>query len=155
KNIRGGGNTVTVRFATAAAYPDVRILEYSGLDPLSPLNGAAVASGSSATSSTGAITTTAPNVVLVAANLVVTGTAGPGLGFTARMITSPDGDIVEDRIVSSPGSYSASAPLTGAGAWVMQLVAFSATPPPPDVTPPTVSITAPAAGSTVFGTTTV
>ncbi|MBV8050470.1 MAG: hypothetical protein JOZ80_04740, partial [Acidobacteriaceae bacterium] len=30
KNIAGGSNTVTVKFNEAAAYPDVRILEYSG-----------------------------------------------------------------------------------------------------------------------------
>src|SRR5207249_11940646 len=30
-------NIVTVRFSAAAVYPDVRVLEYSGLDPVSPL----------------------------------------------------------------------------------------------------------------------
>ena len=38
KNIAGGGNTVTVKFSQAASYPDVRILEYSGLDTSSPLD---------------------------------------------------------------------------------------------------------------------
>ena len=38
KNIVGGSNTVTVKFNQAAAYLDVRILEYSGLDPTSPLD---------------------------------------------------------------------------------------------------------------------
>ena len=32
KNIAAGSNTVTVKFNQAAAYPDVRMLEYSGLD---------------------------------------------------------------------------------------------------------------------------
>lgn len=31
-----GANAVTVNFTTAAAYPDIRILEYSGIDPLNP-----------------------------------------------------------------------------------------------------------------------
>ena len=155
KNIRSGANTVTVRFSTAAVYPDIRILEYGGLDAINPLHGAVAATGSSVTASTGSLTTSAANVLLVAANLVATGTAGPGTGFTSRMITVPDGDIVEDRIVTAAGTYSATAPLTGSGFWIMQLVAFSATPPPPDNSPPSVAITAPASGSTVSGTTTI
>ncbi len=38
KNIVGGSNTVTVTFSKAAAAVDVRILEYSGLDTVSPLD---------------------------------------------------------------------------------------------------------------------
>ena len=41
------------------------------------------------------------------------------------MITSPDGDILEDEIVTTAGSYSATAQLNG-GAWIMQMVAFRA-----------------------------
>ena len=37
-SIAGGSTTVTVTFNKAAAYPDVRILEYSGLDPSAPLD---------------------------------------------------------------------------------------------------------------------
>src|SRR5205823_196633 len=43
KNIAAGSNTVTVRFNQAAAYPDVRILEYVGADPNNPLDGKAAA----------------------------------------------------------------------------------------------------------------
>jgi hypothetical protein len=50
---------------------------------------------------------------------------GPGIGFTSRVITAPDGDIVEDAIAPSAGSYSASAPL-GGGTWLLQLAAFRA-----------------------------
>ena len=35
KNVAAGANTVIVTFNKAAAYPDVRILEYSGLDKTS------------------------------------------------------------------------------------------------------------------------
>jgi len=45
------------------------------------------------------------------------------------MITSPDGDIAEDQVVTSTGSYRATAPLSGAGPWVMQLVTFRAAGP--------------------------
>src|SRR5208337_2801795 len=33
-----GANAVTVTFSTAATYPDVRILEYNGIDETSPLD---------------------------------------------------------------------------------------------------------------------
>jgi len=123
-----GGNIVTVRFSTGAAFPDVRILEYSGLSPTSPLDVTAAAAGNSATSSTGAVATTTASELLVGANMVWTFTKGAGTGFTSRVITSPDGDIAEDRIVTATGSYQASAPLSSAGPWIMQMVGFRAAP---------------------------
>jgi hypothetical protein len=52
----------------------------------------------------------------VAANTVETGTRAAGLGFAAR-VTSPDGDLVEDRLVAASSAYRASAPLTSPGRW--------------------------------------
>jgi hypothetical protein len=149
-----GGNTVTVRFSTAAQFPDIRILEYAGLDITAPMVAIAASSGNSALSSSGSLTTTPPNVLLLAANIVQTVTSGPGAGFVSRMITSPNGDIVEDRIVGVAGTYSATAPLSS-GIWIMQLVAFMAPSGIVDSTPPTVSVTAPAAGASVAGTVTL
>src|SRR5436309_2108247 len=83
------------------------------------------------------VTATNANDLLVGANLVATRTTGPGTSFTSRMITSPNGDILEDRIVTATGHYSATAPLSSNGQWIMQMVAFraaGASPPPPDVT---------------------
>ena len=127
KNIQAAAantNTVTVQFSGAAIYADIRILEYSGLDASNPVDVAAAATGTTATSSSGAATTTNGNDLIFGANTVSTTTSGPGSGFTKRVITTPDGDIAEDRIVSAVGSYSATAPLTSAGPWVMQMVAF-------------------------------
>src|SRR5262245_10068005 len=151
-----GGTLVTVRFNVAAHFPDVRILEYRGLDALNPLVGGVGASGTSATSSSGTLTTSTPSVLLVAANVVETSTNNSGPNFTSRMITSPNGDIAEDRILTTAGTFGATAPTFG-GYWVMQLAAFRAAGAgaPPDTTPPTVSITAPAANATVNGTVTV
>jgi hypothetical protein len=121
-----GANTVTLKFNAAAVYVDVRILEYSGVDPLSPLDVSATATGNSATSSSGAVLTKNAKDLLVGANLVWTGTTTPRAGWTRRMITNPDSDIAEDQVVSSVGSYSASASLASAGPWIMQMVAFRA-----------------------------
>jgi chitodextrinase len=142
KNIQGaaaGGNTVTVTFDGATFYPDVRILEYAGADTAAPVDVTAVGTGSSATSSTAAVTTNNPSDLLFATNLVFTQSGSAGAGFTQRAITG-DGDIVEDRSVTAVGSYSGSATLNQSGQWLMQMVAFrtaGSTPPPPDTTPPT------------------
>jgi len=151
-----GGNIVTVTFSAGAQNADVRILEYSGIDTTSPLDVAVGGTGSSNSSSTPVMTTTNPRDLLVAGNDVASWTTAAGTGFTKRFITSPNGDIAEDRVVTATGAYTATAPLGSAGAWVMQMAAFKAAgggpPPPPDTTPPTVSIASPAAGVTLGGT---
>jgi len=144
-----GANTVTVTFSIAAVFADIRILEYAGLDPVSPVDVTASGTGSTATSSTPPALTTNASDLLFAANMVATTTTGAGTGWTSRVITAPDGDIAEDQIVSATGSYGATAPLSGGGPWVMQMVAFKAAPsgpPPPPPTAPT-SLAATAASS--------
>ena len=64
------------------------------------------------------------------------------------IITSPDGDIAEDKVVTVVGSNNATATLTTAGPWVMQMVTFSAVSGPV----PTVSSVSPNSGSTAGGT---
>jgi hypothetical protein len=119
--IASGANTVTVTFSAAAPFPDLRLLQYRGV---TTFDVAAGATGTNATSSSGSATTTAGAALIVGANVVATSTSGAGTGFTSRIITSPNGSIAEDRIVSAPGTYSATAPLSGAGGWVMQMVIF-------------------------------
>ncbi len=120
------GNVVTVKFNRAAQKPDIRILEYRNVDAAHPVDVAVAGSGSSTAASSGSATTTRANDLLVAADTVYTHTSGPGAGFTSRILTSPDGDIAEDRVAATVGSYGATAPLSSTGAWVMQMVAFRA-----------------------------
>ncbi len=120
-NIATGTNTVTVTFSKATAFPDIRILEYRGV---SGVDAAVGASGSNNSSNSGSLTTTTPNALLFAANTIAATTRAAGTGYTARIVTSPNGDIAEDRIVTSVGTYNATAALTRNDAWVMQLVAF-------------------------------
>jgi len=131
------GNAVTVTFSVAANYPDVRILEYSGIDPNNSLDssGAATNTGGS-TATSGAVGTTSADDLLVAADYVQTLTAAVGAGFALRMLTVPDGDLVEDSLTTATGSYSASAPLVNPGWWVMQIVAFRAAGSPSPTTYP-------------------
>jgi len=121
-----GANSVTVTFSAAAPAPDIRILEYKGADPNTPVDMTAASNGSSATSSSGSATTTNASDLIFGANYVATLTSGPGSGSTERILTSPDGDIAEDQMVTSTGSYSATATLSSSGWWVMQMVAFRA-----------------------------
>jgi hypothetical protein len=152
KAAAAGANTVTVTFTVSAQYPDLRIMEYSGIDTSNPLDVKSGWSGSSALSSSAIVRTTNPVDLLVGANTLVGGATGPGANFTVRMLQHPDGDIVEDRVVTVPGLYSATAPLWGPGGYVMQVAAFRAVgSPPPDTTPPTVNITAPVPGATLTG----
>ena len=119
-----GGNTVTVTFNGATAYPDIRILEYSGADLSVPVDVTAVGTGNSTTSSTAAVTTLHANDLLFAANMVATLTNAPGAGFTSRVITNPDGDIAEDGSVTATGSYTATASVSPSGPWIIQMVAI-------------------------------
>ena len=127
KNIAGGSNTVTVTFDHAAVYVDVRVLEYSGLDTANPLDagGTAQAAGTGTSANSGAATVASGNELLVGAGKTSGRFTAAGTGYSSRIITSPDGDIAEDRIVSSGGSYNATAAVTSSN-WVMQIVAFQA-----------------------------
>jgi chitodextrinase len=154
-NIAGaaaGANAVTITFSPAATAPDVRIFEYRGIAHSNPVDVTTFATGNSATSSTPSITANAGDLLL-GANLVTFLTAGPGPGYVQRSLTVPDGDIVEDRVAVSTGSYSATAALQTPCGWLMQLVAFKAA--PPDPTPPNVAITSPSGGASLSGTVTV
>jgi chitodextrinase len=131
-----GANTVTVTFNTATGTPDLRVAEYSGIDTTNPLDVTVVSTGTSATSSSGSATTTNANDLLIGSNAVLSGTSGAGTGFTKRQISTFDGNILEDEIVSSTGAYTASAPLISSAAWIMQLAAFKAASSGGDATPP-------------------
>lgn len=151
KNIKGGSNTVTVSFNQAAAYPDIRVLEYAGADTANPLDVTAAAVGASTTANSGSATTTAANDLIFAADTISTGTPQPGAGFAARVITTHDSDLAEDEIAPTPGTYTATAPVSPSGQWVMQMAAFKVQ--SSGGTPaPTVSSVSPNSGSTNGGT---
>jgi len=154
KNIAASsaGNVVTVTFTGAAAFPDVRILEYAGIDTSVAVDRTIGASGNTSVSDSGALTTTNANDLLVSGNMVFTASAAPGAGFTNRIVTSPDADSVEERVVTAIGTYNGTESLSGAGPWVAQMVAFRAAGGgggTVDTTPPTVTITSPASGATL------
>ncbi len=86
KNIKAGSNTLTVRFDRATAWPDIRALEYRGLDTSAPLDAAAGASGTSATASSGSALTHATNELVFGAGMTFThfNSAGTGPDLAGR-----------------------------------------------------------------------
>jgi hypothetical protein len=124
KAAAANANVVTVKFSARVRNPDVRIAEYSGLSA-TPLDVSAGATGNGTSASSGTAVTTAPGDLIVGADYDQGSTTGAGPGFTSRIITARDSDILEDEIAGAPGAYAATAPTSG-GWWVMQMAAFKA-----------------------------
>ncbi len=120
-NIVGGSNTVKATFGTAiTSFGLLYLHEYSGIAGASPVDVSASAVGTSASMSSGAVTTTQANDLLFGAGASDI-TASKGTGFTARL--TGFGNLTEDRAVTATGSYAGTANQNGTS-WVMQLVAF-------------------------------
>jgi glucose/arabinose dehydrogenase/PKD repeat protein len=120
-----GANTVTVTFSAATPYVDIRALEYGGLDPVNPFDVGTSASGNSASANSGTVTTTGSNELIFGAGITGGAFSAAGTNFTNRIITR-DGDIAEDRIVTTAGSYNATATLSPSAGWVMLVATFKA-----------------------------
>jgi hypothetical protein len=125
KAAAAGANTVTVTFSASTPYVDIRALEYGGLDAANPFDVGSAASGNSTSASSGAVATTAASELIVGAGMTGGLFSAAGATFTNRIITQ-DADIAEDRIVTTAGSYSATATLTPSASWVMQVATFRA-----------------------------
>ena len=151
KSIAPGSNTVTVTFNKAAAYPDVRVLEYSGADTTNPLDVTAGASGSGLTGNSGTATTTSANELVFGAGMTFDIYNAAGNGFTSRVITN-FGDIAEDKNVTSTGSYSATAGMRASAPWVMQMATFRSSGQSSSNPAPTVTGISPASGTANGGT---
>ena len=122
-----GANVVTMKFSGGAAVnPEIRVLEYSGLDPVHPLEGAATGTGNGALSQSGPLTTTNARDLLIGANFSLARVSSPGEGFTQRLIPSSGGVIAQDSTVAETGTYNSRSSLESPGPWIMQLVAFRA-----------------------------
>jgi hypothetical protein len=116
-----GSNMVTVTFQNPAANVDLRTVEYAGV---SAVDQTTQASGTSQmASTTNVMAAGAPELVFVAGTTVGLFSAG-GPGYTTRIITTPDGDIIEDRVANQSGSYAASAVQNASAEWVLQAVTF-------------------------------
>jgi hypothetical protein len=124
-DILDGSNSITVEFDGQTAFPDIRVVEYAGLATTNPLDVVAHDTGNSLSSDSGAVATSQPGELVVAGNVVTSSvTKQPGVGFTERLLSQPNGHIVEDAILASPGSLHATAPLQASSPWIMAALAF-------------------------------
>ena len=127
KNIKGGADTATVTLS-GSKYMEVRVYEYSGLDPSSPLDASATPStGTSVTGTSGTLTTTNASDLLFGffqSDNDVSNTAGSG--FTPRTFAIDGYPLAEDLNVSVAGSYSAMMLFSGSADYVGFFVAFKA-----------------------------
>ncbi len=159
KNIAGEAsnpNEVTVTFSGAAPAPDVRVLEYKGLDVVNPLDTTATAGnfGTSNLADSGACTTTSPTELVVAGATVASSVSAAGAGFTTVAITHPNGDNAEHQIRTTIGSCQATAVVAG-GNWVMQTVAIQELTPDFTINATTLAPTSVAAGVSATSTVTL
>jgi hypothetical protein len=122
-----GANHVTVTFDQPAMFVDLRITEYGGLAASAPFDVGTSATGNGSAAATGAISTGSAGELLFAAGMTGATFTAPGAGYASRVITAPDGDLVEDALGIAAGSHSAAASLSG-GTWVLQLAGFRAGP---------------------------
>lgn len=130
KNIKSS-TTITANFSSAAGAPDVRVLEYSGLDPANPLDtntaAAAEAIGSGTQADSGAITTTFANNVIVAGAMVGQTVLGAGNNFAINEVTN-DGNGAAHQINSSAVGSVHAVMNQVSSAWLIQAVSFHASP---------------------------
>jgi hypothetical protein len=125
KNIASSaaGNEVTVTTGSNTSYVWIDLSEYRGLDTTSPVDGTpASGSGSTTAVATGSVTTTHACDVLYSATVtdgVVTAT-----GTNYRMRNQGWGNVVEDRVVSTTGSYTGTMTQQSTDPYVSALVAF-------------------------------
>lgn len=152
RNIVSGSNRVTVTFNQAASYPDVRILEYSGVDPSTPLDVTAAAVGTGTTAKSGVVTTTSATELIFAAGTTGSNFTAAGSGFNNRGINIY-GNIAEDKNVSTTGTYNATA-TTNSSNWIMQMATFRAalSSNSPLTAAPTVTAVSPTSGPSGGGT---
>jgi hypothetical protein len=115
-----GSDTLSV---TATVAPnsgsDLFALEYSGLALSGAFDVSASNSGNSTALASGNAPTTSPHELLI--GYAEASNAAAGTGFTARATLS--GNLIEERVVTSTGSYSATA-TANAGGWEMILATF-------------------------------
>lgn len=120
-----GQNAVTVDFADDATIPNLRILEYGGISREAPLDIAIAMAGLSDTAIAELTTVHDHDLLVAASSLCGLPPDGNGAGPDfAERLHSPVG-IVEDREVTEPGLYTATAPIVEDNkCWVMTFAAF-------------------------------
>jgi hypothetical protein len=117
-----------VSFPAEGGYsPDVRVAEYANIAALSPVENAGVQEDDPADTVSLMIDVPVVPAFVFASSCVGTG-AMDLKGFTTRVFTSPNSDLIADQIVTTAGPLAVTAGQTGASGLILQLVAFAGGP---------------------------
>lgn len=120
--IIGGNLTVTAALSATVAC-SLFFVEYAGLRAVTPFDQQASATGTSTTPSSGNVTTSQVDELLVG----LCGHAGAfsaGSGFTVRLVGTQVTSEFQDRIVQAAGSYASDGTVSPLGVWTMCLATF-------------------------------
>jgi hypothetical protein len=115
------GITITVLFDQPAPEVDIKWAAYRDIAQTATIGGSAGESGTSAIADTGGVSVSGP-AVLVASSASQAADAGAGPGYAERH--KGGGGVLEDRDVTAPGIVNATATLSAADDWIIQVVAL-------------------------------
>src|SRR6185437_10846941 len=145
KAAAAGTNQLTVVFSGTPANPDIRYLEYSGINTINVLDACcASGTGSSASFSITGPAVSTNNDLLVGGVTAWSGYSSGSVnaGWTERLVSQHLSGTF-DQFPATTGTYTLSGSLASSGAWVAQYIALkgSASAPPPNTHTLTVPIT--------------
>jgi Bacterial Ig-like domain (group 2) len=142
-NIHGGEDTITAQFASDTEFSLIYIHEYAGLDPISPLDQVSslnsLQNGKGTSVNSGTVAITQAHELLFGYASVDSSVSVGGAGFTVRQTAG--GNMSEDRIVSSLGTYAATFTQSVGGGWTGMLATFKAGVAGPPVTLQSIAMT--------------
>jgi hypothetical protein len=117
-----GSDTINATFQTPiTSFGVIYAHEYAGISRIDPVDVTTSASGSSTSLDSGSATTTSANDLIFGIGVSDNTVTAAGSGFASRDLAY--GNITEDRVAGSIGSYAAKATHSGR-VWGMQMVAF-------------------------------
>lgn len=151
-NIAGaaiGANTVTVTLSASLTFSLVAVVEYSNVAQSTPVDVTATPTSGTSGSSISITTTNASDLILTAFG-TNGGYTGAGTGFTNRMVSATFGDIIDEKVVTSTGTYTDTPSPSQGASWIGMAIAFKAgTPATQSLSPTGIASTA-AFGSAVL-----
>lgn len=128
KNIAAGTNTITVNVSTTLAM-QLTAIEYAGLSTTSPFDQVASATGSGTAPDSGSVTTNYANELILGIfkvpysasyQRVKSASGFSPVAFDVRVPAS----FVQEKIVSSTGTYNATATYNNSLTWIAHVVTF-------------------------------
>jgi hypothetical protein len=122
QDVGGGPDTVSAQVSPATTM-ELYVHEYAGLATSGAFDKSSSRNGSSSTTDgmeSGFVTTSFDQELIF--GFAVTNTAALGTGFNLR--SSFNNNVIEDKVVTTKGSYQATATMTAGTAWAMMVATF-------------------------------